>query len=125
MRILLHKAVAIKATAWQLLILVTAILAAIPLLTVAFSFFLSPSENGQQLWQTSLPIYIRNSIILMLGSGFLSVLIGTMTAWLVSATDFPGRRLFSWPLVLPLAAPPYLIAYLYTDLLEPPSPLHH
>lgn len=123
MRILLHKAVAIKATAWQLLILVTAILAAIPLLTVAFSFFLSPSENGQQLWQTSLPIYIRNSIILMLGSGFLSVLIGTMTAWLVSATDFPGRRLFSWLLVLPLAAPPYLIAYLYTDLLEPYGPV--
>ena len=50
-------------------------------------------------------------------------LLGVPTAWLVAATEFPGRRALSWLLVLPLAAPAYVIAYLYTDLLDFSGPV--
>ena len=49
--------------------------------------------------------------------------IGTTTAWLVTHHDFPGRSLFNWALLLPFAVPAYVIAYVYTDLLEFAGPL--
>jgi len=54
----------------------------------------------------------------MVGVGFLTALIGIVTAWFVSAYEFPGRKWLSWALVLPIAAPAYIIAYVYADLLE-------
>ena len=36
---------------------------------------------------------------------------------------FPGRRIFEWALVLPLAMPAYVTAYVYTDLLEYAGPV--
>ena len=44
--------------------------------------------------------------------------LGVSTAWLVSMHEFPGRRVFEWALVLPLAVPAYVMAYAYTDLLQ-------
>ena len=32
--------------------------------------------------------------------------------------DFPGRRIFEWALLLPLAMPAYVVAYAYTDFLQ-------
>ncbi|MCG8508547.1 MAG: iron ABC transporter permease, partial [Rhodospirillales bacterium] len=49
--------------------------------------------------------------------------IGTGTAWLVTTCRFPGRRLFEWALLIPLAVPSYVIAYVYTDLLEFAGPI--
>jgi hypothetical protein len=40
------------------------------------------------------------------------------TAWLTAMHDFPGRRFFEWALVLPLAVPAYVMAYVYTDFLQ-------
>ena len=50
--------------------------------------------------------------------------VGTGTAWLVTAFDFPGRRTMAWALLLPLAVPTYIVAYVYLDLLHPLGPLH-
>ncbi len=52
-----------------------------------------------------------------------TVLIGTGTAWLVTLCCFPGRRIFEWALLLPLAAPAYILAYTYTELLEYYGPI--
>ncbi|MGM9097514.1 hypothetical protein ACTFE6_00870, partial [Campylobacter jejuni] len=49
--------------------------------------------------------------------------IGTGTAWLVVMCRFPGRGLFEWALLLPLAVPTYVIAYAYTDFLQYAGPL--
>jgi iron(III) transport system permease protein len=40
------------------------------------------------------------------------------TAWLTAMHEFPGRRFFEWALVLPLAMPAYVMAYVYTDFLQ-------
>ncbi|MBT4463932.1 MAG: iron ABC transporter permease, partial [Rhodospirillaceae bacterium] len=36
---------------------------------------------------------------------------------------FPGKRIFEWALLLPMAMPAYVIAYLYTDILEYAGPV--
>ncbi len=61
--------------------------------------------------------------ILLAGVGTLVIVLGTTMAWLVTAFDFPGRRILEWALLLPLAMPTYIIAYAYLDLLHPLGPV--
>jgi len=99
--------------------LVTAGLIAIPLLTVLASVFTgAASETWAHLADTVLPSYIVNTLYLCLGVGVGTIVLGTAAAWLVTMHDFPGRRVFEWALVLPLAVPTYVMAYTYTDLLQ-------
>jgi iron(III) transport system permease protein len=59
----------------------------------------------------------------MIGVGFGVLVIGVGTAWLVTMCRFPGSRLFEWALLLPLAAPAYVLAYTYTDFLDFSGPV--
>lgn len=70
-----------------------------------------------------LPHALGQTAILMAGVGVLTAVVGTSSAWLVTAYDFPGRRLLEWALLLPLAVPTYIVAYAYLDLLHPLGPL--
>lgn len=56
------------------------------------------------------------TVSLMLAGGGGAVLFGAAAAWLVSLCRFPGRGVFEWMLVLPLAAPSYILAYAYASL---------
>ncbi|WP_244530053.1 iron ABC transporter permease [Rhizobium sp. NFR07] len=71
------------------------------------------------LFSTILPVALVDTVILLLGVGLVTATIGTSTAWLVTAYNFPGRRLLEWSLLLPLAVPTYIIAYAYLDILHP------
>ena len=51
------------------------------------------------------------------------IVLGSTSAWLVAAYDFPGRRSFEWALLIPLAMPAYIVAYAYTDFLQFAGPL--
>jgi iron(III) transport system permease protein len=80
---------------------------------------LQPSDGiWSHLLGTSLPIYITNTLSLMGGVGIWVLVTGLATAWLVTMCRFPGRKLFEWLLLFPLAIPAYVMAYAYTDLLE-------
>lgn len=70
-----------------------------------------------------LPEAVGDTLVLLAGVGVLSAAIGTLTAWLVTAYDFPGRRTLDWALLLPLAVPTYIVAYAYLDLLHPVGPV--
>ncbi len=70
-----------------------------------------------------LPNSARNTVLLLGGVGVLVVCLGTGSAWLVTAFDFPGRRTIAWALLLPLAVPSYIIAFTYLDLLHPIGPI--
>ena len=72
---------------------------------------------------TVLPGYVWRSIALVVGVGFLSLIMGAGTAWLVTMCAFPGRRWFQWALLIPLAIPTYIVAYIYVDMLEFSGPL--
>lgn len=53
----------------------------------------------------------------------LAVFLGGGAAWLGALYTFPGKKLFSVLVVLPMALPPYLAAYAWTGLLEYSGPL--
>ena len=89
---------------------------------VSYVFVPSP-EVWSHLARTLLPSYVANSVWLMLGVGAGTFVIGVGTAWLVTMCRFPGRRLFEWALLLPMAVPAYVIAYTYTGLLEFAGPV--
>ncbi|MEQ8194520.1 MAG: iron ABC transporter permease [Rhodospirillales bacterium] len=108
---------------WHTGTVLIAALIALPLLTV-FGIALSPSDDiWHHLATTVLPDYILTTLGLMIGVGTGVFVIGVGTAWLTTMCRFPGRRIFQWALLLPLAVPAYVIAYVYTDVLEYAGPV--
>lgn len=96
-----------------------AVLAGLPVASVGLNIFVGgTSATWSHLAQTVLPEYILNSLLLCLGVGTGVALLGVATAWLTAMHEFPGRRYFEWALVLPLAMPAYVMAYVYTDFLQ-------
>ncbi len=112
-----------KLNRWNSAIVVIALLMALPVLVVASSIFLPFNENWTHLFDYLLKDYVSNSLILMLGVSVGVLSIGVTTAWLTSMCEFPGRRFFSWALLLPLAIPAYIIAYTYTGMLDFAGPV--
>jgi len=103
---------------WFISSLVIALLISLPIIAVLYLAFF-PDENAwPHLLNTVLPSYLKNTVILMTGVGLLTLAIGTGSAWLIATYDFPGKRWLSWALLLPFAMPAYVVAYVYTDLLE-------
>jgi iron(III) transport system permease protein len=74
------------------------------------------------LWQTVLPEQALQSLLLAGAVGVGVALLGGATAAAVSLFQFPGRRVFEWALLLPLAMPAYVLAYATTDALQPSGP---
>lgn len=70
-----------------------------------------------------LPEALLQTGTLLLGVGLVTVMVAVPCAWLVSTCDFPGRRVFDWALLLPLAVPGYIVAYSYLDILHPLGPV--
>ncbi len=103
---------------WILATWLVAALVCLPVFVVMGSIFTNAGEIWAHLADTVLTTYVTNSLILMLGVGVGVLLVGVGTAWLVTMCHFPGVRIFEWALLLPLAAPAYLLAYTYTDWLE-------
>ena len=109
-----------------LLIVATALalLVSMPVVSVVLHVF-QPDEQGvwAHLMETVLADYIVNSLALALGTGLGAALLGTGAAWWVAMYRFPGRGVLEWALLLPLAMPTYVIAYVYTDLLQFAGPV--
>jgi len=108
---------------WLLVCALVALLVLLPVL----SLWAHALEGSGDLWPHLrtyvLPQAFANTVILLAGVGLLVIGIGTGSAWLVTAYEFPGRRFLSWALLLPLAVPTYIVAYVYADLLHPVGPL--
>ncbi len=103
---------------WTVGVAIIAVVMLLPVAIILASLFTNTSDAWGHLAATVLPEYIRNSLVLMVGVGLGVLAIGVSTAWLVSTCQFGGRRCFEWLLLLPLAAPTYILAYVYTDTLE-------
>lgn len=102
-----------------LISLLVAALIAVPVVSVGWHLVAGGTgETWAHLSATVLPEYVANSVWLALGVGLGVMVVGVSTAWLTAMHDFPGRRFFEWALVLPMAVPAYVLAYVYTDLLQ-------
>ena len=63
--------------------------------------------------------YVANTIAISVIAAVIALGLGLPAAWMIAAYDFPGRRAFDWALILPMAMPAYVLAYAYTDALDP------
>lgn len=108
---------------WVFGVTATALLLAMPVVVV-FANVLTPTGNvWGHLVDTVLADYVGNSVLLMLGVAAGTLIGGVGCAWLASMCRFPGRRIFEWALLLPMALPAYIIAYTYTGLLDFAGPV--
>ena len=108
---------------WLMPSLIVAGIVAVPLMAVLASLFAPSTDAWSHISSTVLGSYLTNTLTLMALVSILSLLPGVGCAWLVAACEFPGRRYFDWLLIVPLAAPAYVVAYAYTDLLDVSGPL--
>jgi iron(III) transport system permease protein len=95
-----------------------ALITAVPVLVVGASLLHPDQEIWNHLWQYVLPELLVNTAWLVLGVGLGVTLLGVSLAWLTAACEFPGRRLFTWALLLPLALPAYVTAFVWLGLLD-------
>lgn len=99
------------------------LLLAVPILTVLLSWLQPQWAVWQHLLDTVLLEYVANSLILAMGVGLGTFVIGTSTAWLVVRYRFPFSSSLKWLLLLPLALPGYIIAYTYTGIMDFSGPV--
>jgi len=118
------RALALLANPLVLFALALAALVALPVASVLGNILSGgTSDTWTHLASTVLPEYVANTLWLCLGVGVGVIIVGVATAWLTTMHEFPGRRFFEWALVLPMAMPAYVMAYVYTDLLQFVGPL--
>jgi iron(III) transport system permease protein len=97
---------------------------AVPLAAVVWRAFSVEGGFWAHLAETVLPRYVVNTLWIVLGVGAGTIAGGVGAAWLVSVCRFPGRRIFEWALLLPLAVPAYVVAYAYAGLFDAAGPVH-
>jgi iron(III) transport system permease protein len=96
---------------------------ALPMLALAVIALAPAPGIWPQLIANTLPYALQQTVLMMVGVACLTLLAGGGTAWLVTMYRFPGRGLFDWLLILPLALPTYISAYCYGEFLEYTGPV--
>lgn len=97
---------------------IVALLVAIPIFVVAFSWALPEHELWAHFSENILSDLISSTLILLLGVGVGVTLLGTVLAYLVVMVEFPGRRWLEWALFLPFAIPAYVLAFVYLGVFD-------
>ena len=100
-----------------------ALLVATPILVVVSSLVSPSPDIWAHLWETQLVELIWNTLILIIGVGFSVLVMGTGLAWMVTMYRFPGRALFEWLLILPLAIPSYVFGFVFLAIFDYTGPV--
>ena len=108
---------------WTLLAVLIAVPVALPLVVVVGALLYPTTSVWSHLAETVLLTYIINTLGLMVLVGILAASIGIGAAWLTAHYRFVGSDWLSVGLMLPLAAPAYVVGYVYADLLDVTGPL--
>lgn len=96
---------------------------ALPVLALVANSFTPTGGLWAHLASTVLADYVTNSLLLAAGVGLGCAVVGTATGWTIAMYRFPGRGIFAWALLLPLALPAYILAFAYTDALQFAGPV--
>ena len=103
------------------MVFVIAVFCLLPHIAVLIASVTGDTQTLRHLAGTVLDNYSLNTLALIVIVGTATFMIGTGAAWLVTMTDFPGRRWMEIALVIPLAFPAYVLAYAYTHILDHPG----
>ncbi|MGW9328597.1 ABC transporter permease [Bosea sp. NPDC055594] len=111
-------------TRLALLAALAAALVALPVLSLGLTAL---SREALAVWPhltaNVLPAALGDTLLLLAGVAVFCGIVGVGTAWLVTQHEFPGRKSLEWLLVLPLAMPTYITAYVYVEILGFQGPL--
>lgn len=94
---------------------IAALVVAMPVFALLIMALLGDPDSLKHVATTVLPRAGTTTLLLLVGLAVLTGMIGTLTAWLVAFFEFPGRRIFAWALMLPLAVPTYISAYAFVE----------
>jgi iron(III) transport system permease protein len=108
---------------WLAASALVAALVVAPVVSLAFIASRGSGDLWPHIFAFVLPQALIETATLLLGVGVIVITLGTSLAWLMTAYEFPGRRIFDWALLLPLATPTYIVAFAYLDLLHPIGPI--
>ena len=95
----------------------------VPILIVLLSWTQPVADIWTHMRQYVLPQVLKNTVILLLMVTLISGVIGTALAWVTSMYRFPGQRFFAWALMLPLAMPAYVLAFVTVGIVDFSGPL--
>lgn len=113
-------------TLWKALSFLIAGMVFLPILLI-FLQWGTVGQGEQEIWQhlfdTKLDRLLINTLILILGVGFGVVILGVGLAWLTAMCEFPGRGFFEWTLMLPLAIPGYVMAFVFLGMMNYAGPV--
>ena len=103
----------------NVLLFIVILLVVIPIMTVMSFIFQPSTELWGHLTDNLLIHYLLNTGMIVISVALLTIVIGVSCAWLVTNFTFPGINVFKWLLVMPIAIPTYVSAYIYAGLFEP------
>lgn len=116
-------------TMLKIVAVITVLMAVAPIVVLMLSWASDQTDTWQHLISTQLLDLLRNTIVLALGVALGVTLLGVSLAWLTVMCEFPGRRWFDWALMLPMAMPAYVLAFVVLGLFDFAGPLqqglHH
>jgi iron(III) transport system permease protein len=113
-----------SAPRWSVAVVVgTGLLVLAPLASLLAMALQTGGDVARGLVADILPSALLETALLLGGVAIVAGVVGTGTAWLVTAHDFPLRRALAWLLPLPLAVPTYITAYVYVDILDAAGPV--
>ncbi len=98
-----------------------AVFAALPLISLVLLGL--GGGSWQRLFNSLLPAYLSDTVLLLAGVGAFSFVIGVTLGWLLTAYEFPGRAILQWLVLLPLALPGYVVSYIYVEFLNFAGPV--
>ncbi len=108
---------------WKVFPWVISLLTLLPLAVLLSSWFRPTGEIWSHMAENLLFDLVLNTVVLCSGVLFLTGILGTSLAWLTGACDFPGRRFFSWALLLPFAMPSYVLAFVFLGIFDFTGPV--
>ncbi|MCB1360107.1 MAG: iron ABC transporter permease [Rhodobacter sp.] len=108
---------------WSLGAVLVAGLIALPIVAVVAQVLIPSGGAWAHLASTVLPLYLRNSLLLVALTVALASAMGVGAGWLIAGFEFRGRGVLQWALMLPMTMPGYVIAYVYYDRLAYAGPV--
>ncbi|CED70539.1 iron(III) ABC transporter, permease protein [Aliivibrio wodanis] len=107
-----------KTSSWSVSLLLV-----LPILAILYTALGNTDDIFTHLFNTVLPTYTLNTVLLVFGAMFFSLILGVPSAWFMAMCRVPSSSVLQWALVLPLAMPAYIVGYIYTDWLDFAGPI--
>lgn len=106
-----------------LLLGIIALFMLVPIIVVVLSWLQPMADIWGHIGEYVLPSVLKNTAIMLAIVSTLTVILGVGLAWITSMYQFTGQRFFSWALMLPLAMPAYVLAFVIVGMIDFSSPL--